>query len=164
MALVLGVSSMQNWTHENSDCKMEMKMRSWDICTCMFIVAWFTVAKILKQSNSQFSSVAQSCPTLCDPMNCSMPGLPVHHQPLQFTQTHVHWVGDAIQSSGPLSSPSHPALYLSQHQSLFQSQLFSSGGPSIGPSASASIIRINIQGWFPLGVSIFRLFLNLIFE
>ena len=69
---------------------------------------------------TQFSSVAQSCPTLCDPMNCSMPGLPVHHQLLESTQTHVHWVGDAIQPSHPLSSPSPPALNLSQHQSLFQ--------------------------------------------
>ena len=54
-------------------------------------------------SSVQFSSVAQSCPTLCDPMDCSMPGLPVHHQLLEFTQTHVHWVGDAIQTSHPLS-------------------------------------------------------------
>ena len=67
-----------------------------------------------------FSSVAQSCPTLCDPMNCSMPGLPVCHQLLEFTQTHVHLVGDAIQPSHPLSSPSPPAPNPSQHQSLFQ--------------------------------------------
>ena len=68
----------------------------------------------------QFSSVAQSCPTLCEPMNCSMPGHPVHHQLLEFTQTHVHQVGDAIQPSLPLSSPSPPAPNPSQHQSLFQ--------------------------------------------
>ena len=68
---------------------------------------------------SQFSSVAQSCPTLCDAMDCSMPGLPVHHQLLEFTQTHVHWVSDAIQPSHPLLSPS-PAFNLSQHQGLFQ--------------------------------------------
>jgi len=68
----------------------------------------------------QFSSVAQSCLTLCDPMNCSMPGLPVHHQLLESTQTHVHLVGDAIQPSYPLSSPSSPALNLSQHQGLFR--------------------------------------------
>ena len=68
----------------------------------------------------QFSSVAQSCPTLCDPMNCSTPGLPVHHQLPDFTQTHVHRVGDAIQPSDPLSSPSPPAPNPSQHQSLFQ--------------------------------------------
>ena len=68
----------------------------------------------------QFSSVAQSCLTLCDPMNHSTWGLPVHHQLLEFTQTHVHWVGDDIQPSHPLSSPSLPALNLSQHQGLFQ--------------------------------------------
>ena len=67
-----------------------------------------------------FSSVAQSCPTLCDPINCSTPGLPVHHQHPESTQIHVHWVGDAIQPSHPLSSPSPPALNLSQHQGLFK--------------------------------------------
>ena len=69
---------------------------------------------------SQFSSVTQSCPTLCDPMNCSTPGLPVHHQLPELTQTHVHRVSDAIQPSHPLLSPSPPAPSPSQHQSLFQ--------------------------------------------
>ena len=68
----------------------------------------------------QFSSVAQLCPTLCDPMDRSMPGLPVHHQLPEFTKTHIHWVGDAMQPSRPLSSPSPPALNLSQHQGLFK--------------------------------------------
>ena len=68
----------------------------------------------------QFSSVAQSCPTLCNPMNRSTPGLPVHHQLLEITQTHVHRVSDAIQPSHPLSSPSPPAPNPSQHQGLFQ--------------------------------------------
>ena len=68
----------------------------------------------------QFSSVSQMCPTLCDPMDCSMPGFPVHHQLPEFTQTHVHWAGDAIQPSHPLSSPSPPAVNPSQHQGLFQ--------------------------------------------
>ena len=68
----------------------------------------------------QFSSVAQLCPTLCDPMNHSTPGLPVHHQLPEFTQTHVHRVGDPIQPSHPLSSPFPPAPNPSQHQSLFQ--------------------------------------------
>ena len=71
-------------------------------------------------SSLQFSSVTQSCPTLCDPMNRSTPGLPVHHQLPEFTQTHVHRVHDAIQPSCPLSSPSPPAPNPSQHQSLFQ--------------------------------------------
>ena len=68
----------------------------------------------------QFSSVAQLCPTLCHPMNHSRPGLSVYHQLPESTQTHVHWVGDAIQPSHPLLSPSSPALNLSQHQGLFQ--------------------------------------------
>ena len=77
--------------------------------------------EILRSSRSpQFSSVTQSCPTLGDPMNCSRPGLPVHHQLPESTQTHVHRVSDAIQPSHPLSSPSPPALNLSQHLGLFQ--------------------------------------------
>ena len=75
---------------------------------------------ILLFCSVQFSSVAQSCLSLCNPMNCSTPGLPVHHQLPEFTQTHVHRVGDAIQPSHPLSSPSPPAPDPSQHQSLFQ--------------------------------------------
>ena len=68
----------------------------------------------------QFSSVTQSCPTLCDPKDCSTPCFPVHHQLLELIKTHVHWVGDAIQPSHPLSSPSPPAFNVSQHQGLFQ--------------------------------------------
>ena len=82
-----------------------------------------TVAGSQRHFNScsvQFCSVAESCPTLCDPMNCSMPGLPVHHQLPEFAQTHVHPVGDAIQPSHPLSSPSPPAPSPSQLQGLFQ--------------------------------------------
>ena len=100
-----------------------------------------------------FSSVAQSCLTLCDPMDCSTPGLPVHHQLLEFTQTHVHWVSDAIQ-------PSHPVIPFSSHLQSFPasrsfpvSQSFTSGGQSIGASASASILPMKIQGWFILGLS-----------
>ena len=69
---------------------------------------------------NQFSSVTQSCLNLCDPMDCSMPSFPVHHQLLEHAQTHVHWVGDAIQPSHPLLSPSPPAFNLAQHQGLFQ--------------------------------------------
>jgi len=75
--------------------------------------------RIYSDQFSSVSSVAQSCPTLCNPMDCSTPGLPVHHQLSEPTQTHVHWVGDAIQPSHPLSSPS-PAFNLSQHQGLFK--------------------------------------------
>ena len=76
----------------------------------------------------QFSSVAQSCPTLCNPMNRSTPGFPVHHHLLEFTQTHVHPVSDAIQPSHPLSSPFPPAPNPFQHQSFPMSQLFAWGG------------------------------------
>ena len=75
---------------------------------------------IFPYHTNQFSSVAQSCPTLCDPTNLSMPGLPVDHQLPEFTQTHVQRVGEATQSSHPLSSPSPPASNPSQHQGLFQ--------------------------------------------
>ena len=97
----------------------------------MDIEAWWAtvhgVSKSQTQLNNwayketvQFSSVAQSCLTVCDPMNCSTPGLPVHHQLPEFTQTHVHRVSGAIQPSHPLLSPSPPAPNPSQHQSLFQ--------------------------------------------
>ena len=76
---------------------------------------------LFQSSSDQIRSVAQSYTTLCDPMNRSTPGLPVHHQLPEFTQTHVHRVSDAIQPSHPLSSPSPPAPNPSQHQSLFQS-------------------------------------------
>ena len=162
---------------------------------------------------NQFSSLAQSCQTVCNPMNHSTAGLPVHHQLLEFTQIHVHWVGDAIQPSHPLLSASLPALNLSQHQfncsvmsdslwsheeqharppcpsptprvhpkpcplcwwchptilssvipfsscpqsfpasgSFQMSQIFTSGGQSIGVSALISVLPMNIHDWSPLG-------------
>ena len=96
-------------------------------------------------------SVAQSCPTLGDPMDCSTPGFPVHQQLPELTiQTHVHRVSDAIQPSHPLLSPSPPAFNLSQHQSFLRSQFFASGGQSIRVSASASVLPMNIQDWLYL--------------
>ena len=89
--------------------------RMGNTCTPMWFMSMYG-----KNHSVQFSSVTQSCLTLCNPMNRSMPGLPVHHQLPEFTQTHVHWVNDAIQPSHPLSSPSLPALNPSQHQGLFQ--------------------------------------------
>ena len=107
----------------------------------------------MAKSYSQLvSSVTQSCLTLCDPMDCSSPGFPVHHQLSEFAQTHVHWFGDAIQPSHPLSSPSPPAFNLSQHQGLPISQFFVSGGQRIGTSALASVLPVNLQDWFPLGL------------
>ena len=84
----------------------------------------------------------------CDPMNCSMPGLPVYHQFPEFTQTHVHRIGDAIQPSHPLSSPSPPAPNPSQHQGLFQ--WINSSQEVAKVSASASVLPTNTQDWSPL--------------
>ena len=83
-------------------------------CICRWIIL------LLSHQRSLFSSVTQSCLTLCNPMDCSTPVFPVHHQLLEPAQTHAHWVNDAIQPHHPLSSPSSPAFNLSQHQSLFQ--------------------------------------------
>ena len=97
----------------------------------------------------QFSSVAHSCPTLCDPMDCSMPGLPVHHQLLELAQT---WVGDAILPSHPLLFPFSFCLQSFIASGSFpMSQFFTSGGQSIGILASASVLPMNIQDRFPLG-------------
>ena len=98
------------------------------------------------------SSVQFSCLVVSDswnPMNRSTPGLPVHHQLPEFTQTHLHWAGNAIKPSHPLSSASPPAPNPSQHQSFPVSQLFSWGGQSIGVSASASVLSKKSQGWSP---------------
>ena len=99
----------------------------------------------------QFSSITQSCLTLCDPMNRSMPGLPVHHQLPELTQTHVHCVGDAIQPSHPVVPFSFCLQAFPASGSFQRSKLFTSGGQSIGVSASASVLPMNIQYWFPLG-------------
>ena len=94
----------------------------------------------------QFSSVAQSCLTLCNPMDCSTPGFPVNHHLPEFTQTHVHHVSDAIQPSHPLSFPSPPTFNLSSIRVFFpMSQFSASGGQSIGVSASTSVFPKNIQ-------------------
>ena len=93
-------------------------------------------------------SVAKSSPTLCDPTNCNMQVFPVLHCLPEFTQIHFHWVSDVIRPSHPLLSSSL-ALSLPQHQSFSINQLFASGGQSIRSSASAPVLPMNIQGWFP---------------
>ena len=100
-----------------------------------------------------FSLVAQLFLTLCSLMDCSMPGFPVHHQLPELAQTHVHWIGDAVQLPHPLWSSFFPAFNLAQHESLQMSQFFASGGQSIGVSASTSVLPMNIQDWFPLGLT-----------
>ena len=103
-------------------------------------------------TKEDFSSVSQLCLTLCDPMDCSAPGFPVHHQFPELSQTHVNWISDAIQPCHPLSSPS-PALNLSQHQGLFQ---WVSSTHQVakftGASALASVLPMNVQDWFLLGL------------
>ena len=99
---------------------------------------------------SCYCSITQSCPAICNPMDCSTPDFPVLHRLLEFVQTHVHWVGDASQPSHPLSPPSSPALNLHQHQGLFQ---------WVGSSDQVvkilelllqrQVLPVNIQGWFP---------------
>ena len=94
--------------------------------------------------------VTKLCQTLCNLMNCSIPGYPVLHYLLEFVQNHVHWVGDVIQPSRPVLSLSL-AFSLPQHQGLFQSWLFAWGGQSIGASSLVPLLSMNIQGWFLLG-------------
>ena len=94
-----------------------------------------------------------SCPALCNPMDCSMPGFPLPHCLLEFAQTHVHWVDHAIQSLHPLSYPFSCLQSFPTSGSFPVSQLFTWGGQNIGTSASASVLPLNIQGWFPLGLT-----------
>ena len=114
----------KSWTVKKAECRRIDAVELW--CWRRLLRVSWTARRsnqsILKEISPGcvFSSVVQSCPTLCDPVNCSTPGLPVHHQLLEFTQTHAHRVGDAIQPSHPLSSPSPPACNPSQHQGLFQ--------------------------------------------
>ena len=111
---------------------------SWKQISSWLFSNWVTLGKLF-----QFSSVTQSCPTLCEPMDCSTPGFPVHCQLPELAQTHVHRVGDAIQPSYLLLSPSPPVFNLSQHQDLFQWVSSSHQLQSIG--ASASVFSMNIR-------------------
>ena len=104
----------------------------------------------ISSSLIQFSLVPQSCLTLWDPMDCSTPGFPVHHQLPELVQTQAHWVGDGIQPSYPLKSPS-PAFNLSQHQGLFKWLSSSYQVAKVLVSASLSVLPMNIRDWLPLG-------------
>ena len=117
------------------------------MCVCRWVplLCTWSYPNTVNQLSVQFSSVAQLYPTLCDPMNCSMPGLPVHHQLPEFTQTNVHRVGDAISASVVPFSSCPQSLPASE--SFPMSQLFAWGDQSIGVSALASFLPKNTQGW-----------------
>ena len=112
---------------------------------------WLWITALLQDRRNQFSSVVQSCPILCNPVNCNTPGLPVHHQLPELMQTDVHQVSDVIQ-------PSHPVVPFSSHFQSFpalgsfqMSQFLAPGGQSTGGSASVLVLPKNIHDWFPLG-------------
>ena len=107
----------QSWTIKKAE---HWRIDAFELWCWRRLLRVLCTARISKQLSDQIRSVAQSCPTLCDPMNRSTPGLPVHHQLLEFTETHIHRVSDAMQPSHPLSSPSPLVPNPSQHQSLFQ--------------------------------------------
>ena len=123
----LWANSLSYWVGEVLALRL-LNFWKW-VClgTDSHLCSWVTTGKLADSLTSRSwvtkshccSSVTKSCPTLCDPMDCSTPGFPVHHQLLELAQTHVHWVSDAIQSSHPLLPPSPPSLNLSQHQGLF---------------------------------------------
>ena len=119
-SLSLGFSRQGYWSRLPCSPPRDRIRASCSSCTTGSFFATEPAGEPGTYVSVQFSSVAQSCPTLCDPMNRSTPGLPVHHQLPEFTQTHIHPVSDAIQPSHPLSSPSPPAPNPAQHQSLFQ--------------------------------------------
>ena len=123
---VLSKNTSQSWPHITPS-SIAPRSKQWTPlipgCLPCFFCCSFSLMSTGKPDH--YSSVVKSCPTLCDPMGCSTPGFPVHHQLLELTQTHVHWVGDAIQPSHPLFSPSSPACSQSQHQGLFKWVSFS---------------------------------------
>ena len=123
------------------------------IFTKYIILIYFPEYKFLcwKKKILVFSSVAQSCLTLCDPMYRSMPGFPVHHQLPKFTQTHVHWVSDAFQPSHPLSSPSPPALVLPSIRVFSKESVLRIRWSKYWSLSFNIILPINIYDWFPLG-------------
>ena len=146
-----GFSSSHVWVWE-LDYKESCTLKNWCFWTVV-LEKTLRVSWTARRSNLlvQFSSVAQLCPSLCDPIDCSTPGLPVHHQLPELAQTHVHQVGDAIQ-------PPHPVIPFSSCLQAFpasasfpMSQFFQSNGYSIGVSASAAVLPMNIKDWFPLG-------------
>ena len=136
-------NNLQNYVHSDQAFRVRQLRTAWFVLRStgfwvpdLFLICYVNFVVVLSleipsfMANCStfitvFTSVAQSCPTLCNPMDCSTPGLPVHRQFPEFIQTHVHWVSDAIQPSHPVLSPSPPAFNLSQHQGLFKWVSFS---------------------------------------
>ena len=136
------------------------RVRQWQRVLNVYHFCNITKSRNCQTTVNCCCSVTKWCPTLCDPTDCSTPGSPVLHYLLDFAQTHVHWVSDAIQPSHLLLPPFLPVLSLSQFLGYFpMSWLFASGGHSIGASASAAVLPMNIQGWFPLGLISFDYFI-----
>ena len=152
LKLNTGEALSSNFVENVSACMLEVRSYT-EVPFISQIQKLYVSVDLLKHFNFnavRFSSVAQSYPTLCDPMNHSTPGFAVHHQLPEFTQTHVHQVGDAIQPSHPLSSPFPPASKsLPASDSFPMSQLFTWGGQSTGVSALASFLSKKSQGWSP---------------
>ena len=159
IAKSLGNSPLDIGLSHKFNCQQWVQF--WNLHRKIFIFYhWWLLKLSIYYHYPSCCSVAKSCPTLCNPIDCCMPGLPVFHCLLGFAQTHVHWVDDAIQPSYPLLTPSPPALNLSQHQgkscvcfAFPVSQLFVSVVQSIDGSASVSVLPMNIQDWFPLGLT-----------
>ena len=137
--------------HWQEDSILLSDLRSSDILYIWLI--HFAVQQKLTQHCKATCSVTKSCPPLYNPKDCSTLGFPALHYLPEFAETHVHWVGEAIQPSYPLSSPSPPAFSLSQHQGLFHESVLHIRWPKYGTSASASVLPTNIQNWFPLGLT-----------
>ena len=135
-----------------TDCKWALSSGGLTQSFCLILLSNFLCPSDHSHSDCCCYSVAKSCLTLCDLLVYREPGSSVFHYLLEFAQIHVHWVGDAIQPFHPLLPPSPFAFSLSQHQSFPGSRLFTSGSQDIGASASATVLPVNIWGWFPLGL------------
>ena len=140
----------------NSPVNIQLLLETQTQVTSFCFFFFLSLQKKLRTSflylkSVQFSSVTQLCPTLCDPMDYSTPSLPGHHQLPEFTQTHVHWVGDAITISYSVIPFSSCLQSFPESKSFPMSQLFASDGQSVGVSASTSVLPVNTQDWSPLG-------------
>ena len=142
--------------HSFSICQWHDVIEEWQIWILAHSELGLTSCQLCDLGSCELScccSVTKLCQTLCDPMDCRTSGFPVHHCLLEFAQTHVHWFGDAIQPSHSLALFSSCPQSFPASGSFPVSWLFTSGGQSIRASASASILSMNIQDWFPLGLT-----------